>query len=369
MGAVSAAGNTPEALLNALYDHRDCFRVPRHFDSRGRRLGVIAALDGRSDASRGVALLELLRESWPWPEGLRACPMPLYLATTVGLIDELERAAAPEAVPDTSMRMLAEARRIFGASRGLLAAEACASGSRAVEWAAQAVIEGAEAAALAIGSDIAGEFVTAGFDALGALSPTVARPYSATRDGLTLGEAAAGVVLMRDELAERLGLPELGRVMGWGASCDAAHITAPDASGIHLAEAIRRALEAGRCPASGLAGIVGHGTGTVYNDAAELAGLSRALGETDGGPLFSLKGTVGHTLGATGVLQLITGLLAVKQGRWPGANYLAAADTVMPEAAGRLGRAARPVTGRRFLSIAIGFGGLNNVLLAEGRRP
>ena len=199
---------------------------------------------------------------------------------------------------------------------------------------------------------------------MGALSSGAARPYAADRDGLTLGEAAAWVVVMRDDLAEELSLPELGRVLAWGASCDAAHVTAPDTEARQLERAIRLALTGGK--SENLAGIVGHGTGTVYNDAAEVAALRRIFPGPAAPPLLSVKGVTGHTLGATGLVQVIAGLSALESGVWPGAECGAAelmADARPFAAARALGGEARD-----FLSLTVGFGGLNDCILIRGGR-
>ncbi len=362
-GCVSAAGMTPGAVGAALLQDAECFSLPTHFDSKGRRLGVVHALDGDcpGGVSRARKLLELLRENWTWPAAFAARRLPLFCATTVGAVDLLERAADGEAVPDTSLQLADDAEDIFHAApRRLLVAEACASGARALEAAAFAVRSGATDAALVLGADIVSEFVTSGFTALGACSASVARPYAADRDGLTLGEAAAGVILARESLARRLDLPVLGRICGWGASCDGAHITAPDLSGRYLAEACRAALENACWQPSDVDMIAGHGTGTVYNDLAEAVALNTVF---DGArPLFTVKGKIGHTLGATGVLQVLAGLEMAKVQRTPGAGY---AEPVMTEAAARLERQPREVAVHRFVSVNVGFGGLNNVLAVE----
>ena len=201
--------------------------------------------------------------------------------------------------------------------------------------------------------------MTSGFASLGALSASAARPYDAERDGLTLGEAAAAVAVTSPEAAERYGFRPLGRIAGWGESCDAAHITAPDLSGRHLAGAIRRALESAGNPA--IAGVVGHGTGTRYNDEAEINALHTVFGG-NAPPLFSLKGNLGHTLGATGVIQAAVAAELLKLRRMPPQAGLrtpaAGAEKMVSGEVRLLGAGA-------ILSLNVGFGGLNSALIVE----
>ena len=164
---------------------------------------------------------------------------------------------------------------------------------------------------------------------------------------------------MSPEAAERHGFTPLGRIIGWGESCDAAHITAPDLSGRHLAGAIRRALEAAGNPA--VSGVIGHGTGTRYNDEAEINALHTVFGGNVP-PLFSLKGNLGHTLGATGVIPSVVAAELLKLHRMPPQAGL---RTPAPGAEKMVSGAARPLGAGAILSLNVGFGGLNSALIVE----
>ncbi len=286
------------------------FSRPAHFDAHGIPQGVIHELDGKP-LSRAFRLLELL------PHPPRA---PLFLATTVGAIDLLEQGKKL----DCCKELYRYALDRFGLEEGGIVSGACASGQLAVALAAEYVASGRSEQAVVLGCDISSEFVTSGFASLGALSASgVCRPYDDARDGLLLGEAA-GWILVSSQRARC-------RIAGWGQSADAGHATAPDCSGRYLAMAGSRALAmAGRNPGEvGL--IAGHGTGTRYNDAAELAAFGRIFGDNLP-PLFSVKKEYGHTLGATGVLQVIAAA-----GRGPGIS----------------------------MSFNAGFGGVNSAIVLE----
>ena len=337
--AVTPLGISVEQNCDALFLGRTAFREARHFDARGRKLGIDPELD-EGCGSRAVRLLEKLRSALKFaiPVGTR-----FFLSTTVGAVDLLERGENG----DTAALLLNAAERIFGLQNGILVSAACASGQTAVALAARQLAAGYCRHALVVGCDVTSEFVTTGFAALGAVSPGVCRPYDAHRDGLTLGESAAALLLGTSGEA-------MGRILGAAESCDAAHITAPDLDGVQLRRAIRSALGE-RHPG----GVIGHGTGTVYNDLAEVSALNAVFPETPP-PLFSLKGNLGHTLGATGVLQLALGIELSKRRLLPPQAGL---ETPMAGAnvSTATGRLASPL----LVSLNVGFGGLNSAVVME----
>ena len=339
--AVTPLGSTVRDNCDALLAGRSCFAPPRHFDSRGRLLGVDPELDGGSEPSRMERLLSKLAGSlgFPIPAGTR-----LFAATTVGTIDLLEQGREI----DTAQEFLRLAERIFHTPGGTLVSAACASGQTAAALAMRELRYGLCRRALVIGADIASEFVTTGFAALGALSHTVCRPYDRDRDGLTLGEGAAALLLSSEG-------PGCGRLAAAAENCDAAHITSPDLSGGQLAAVCRQVLSGGDPPGA----VIGHGTGTVYNDQAEVAALGTVF---PGGmpPLFSLKGNLGHTLGATGVLQLALGLEFARRRLLP-----PQAGLVSPMPGADVSNKSRSLEKGRILSLNVGFGGLNSAVVLE----
>lgn len=337
--AVTPLASTIRENCDALLEGKTGFAQPRHFDSKGRLLGVDFELDG-TGSSRMERLLCKLAASLDFtiPAGTR-----LFAATTVGAIDLLEQGNEV----DTVQEFLHLAERIFNISDGTLVSAACASGQTAAALAMRELRLGLCRHALVIGADITSEFVTAGFGALGALSHTVSRPYDRDRDGLTLGEGAAALLLSCEG-------PGSGRLTAAAENCDAAHITSPDLSGGQLAAVCREALGTARPGA-----VIGHGTGTVYNDQAEIAALQTVF-SGDMPPLFSLKGNLGHTLGATGVLQIALGLEFARRRVLPPQAGLVSA---IPGA--NVSNLPRPLETGRLLSLNVGFGGLNSAVAVE----
>lgn len=341
----TALGEGTEPNFTALLAKQTSFTPPRHFDAKGRALAVCHDLDGRRTPgrSRAEALLASLRQQLP-----DRLPERLYLATTVGAIDLLEKDGS---AIETSRALLDLAKRLFAARQTWLVAAACSSGQCAITAAAAAIRLGQCQDALVIGCDITSEFVTAGFASLGALTATAPRPYSLDRDGMALGEAAAAVILTARPEQPR------GRISSWGETCDATHITAPDRSGKWLGKACQTAL-AGRSPAA----VIGHGTGTVYNDEAELNALAALAPAVALPPLFSLKANLGHTLGATGVIQTIIATAILKHRQLPPQAGLTIPD---PKAAAAVSAFPVAIGGGGILSINAGFGGINHALLVE----
>lgn len=203
----------------------------------------------------------------------------------------------------------AVARRIGIAGPVLVICSVCASGALAIAEAAEMVERGLVDLAIAAGFDPLEPFVAAGFDSLGALTD-VPRPFRAGRRGLALGEGAAAVVLARPAALTR---SPRGKVLGWGRSADAHHLTAPDPTGAGVALAIERALARAGLSREAVSAVNAHGTGTPFNDAMESAALTRVFGSGAGGiPVYTLKGNIGHTLGAAGAIEAVASFAAME---------------------------------------------------------
>ena len=192
---------------------------------------------------------------------------------------------------------------------------ACAAGAHAIGTATRLIQHGDADAVITGGAEAALTPLTrAAFAAMSALSPTgVSRPFDARRDGFVLAEGAAVLVLEDEQAARARGARILGVVRGYGTTGDAHHLTAPDAGGNGGAKAIKAALrDAGISPAE-VAYVNAHGTSTTLNDRSETAALKRALGEFAGRiPVSSTKSAIGHTLGASGAIEAVAMLLALR---------------------------------------------------------
>ena len=190
-------------------------------------------------------------------------------------------------------------------------ATACSSSAGAIIKAAEMIKAGLVDAAVVGGIDIASDTTLIGFSALEAVSSEITNPFSKNRHGITLGDGAAFFVLTREPVVEcpRSGCIETTsttvRLLGWGESADAYHMTSPDPSGAGAEKAIRRALENSGISTSDVGYINLHGTGTKFNDSMEAKAVAAVLGE-DGAaqvPVSTTKPVTGHTLGAAAALE------------------------------------------------------------------
>lgn len=246
-------------------------------------------------------------------------------------------------------------------------ATACASSTHAIGMAFHMVRSGMASAAVAGGHEAP---LTFGFlrawDSLRVVSPEGCRPFSADRDGMTLGEGAAMLILEPLEDALRRGARVYAEVVGFGMSADAHHITQPRAGGAALAisRALQDARQAGVEDAAARVGYINaHGTGTLANDAIEAEAIHSALGEeAQQAPVGSTKSSTGHSIGAAGAIEAVATVLALRRSLLPHTARLTQADPAL--GLDVLVHEPRPLNPERDLALSnsLAFGGLNAVL-------
>jgi 3-oxoacyl-[acyl-carrier-protein] synthase II len=176
---------------------------------------------------------------------------------------------------------------------------------------------GAEAAICELG--------VGGFCALRALSTRndepqrASRPFDANRDGFVIAEGAGVLVIEELEHARRRGAPILCELAGYGRTCDAFHMTAPDETGGGAARGMRLAVEDAGRSVSEVDYINAHGTSTELNDKGETLAIKLALGEENARKvtISSTKSMTGHLLGAAGAIESIACVMAIRDGRIP----------------------------------------------------
>jgi 3-oxoacyl-[acyl-carrier-protein] synthase II len=193
---------------------------------------------------------------------------------------------------------------------------ACAAGADAIGTAARMIRAGEADAVVAGGSESALTPLARGaFAAMGATSESgISRPFDARRDGFVMGEGAGVLVLEAEEAAQSREAPVLGEVVGYGASADAHHLTAPQPEGTGAARAIERALQDAGIGPDDLDYVNAHGTSTPLNDRSETEALKTALGEAaERVPVSSTKSAIGHLLGGAGAVEAIATLLALRE--------------------------------------------------------
>ena len=239
---------------------------------------------------------------------------------------------------------------------------ACSAGALAIATAAGLIEDDELDVALAGGADSLSRLTLNGFGALLLLDPDGCRPFDAARAGISLGEGAAMLVIEAEETARARGARILARLTGWGASCDASHPTAPDPQGGGATAAMQQALERGGLSPSDIGFVLAHGTGTPDNDVMEARALRRVF---DGAvpPFASVKRFFGHTLAASGAIQAVAAVQALREQAAPANLGFENSD---PEIGLRPAREFQSRPLQQVLSNSFGFGG-NNVALVFGR--
>jgi len=147
---------------------------------------------------------------------------------------------------------------------------------------------------------------------------TASRPFDATRDGFVMGEGSAAVILEELEHARKRGARIYAEAVGYGATADAHHLTAPAPGGEGAQRAMRRAMADAGVTAAGVQYINAHGTSTPPNDLNESLAIKSVFGDAAKGlNVSSTKGATGHMLGAAGAVEFLLCALTVQQGRIP----------------------------------------------------
>jgi 3-oxoacyl-[acyl-carrier-protein] synthase II len=209
-------------------------------------------------------------------------------------------------------------------------------------------------------------FGLAGFGAMKALSrrnddpEAASRPFDRDRDGFVIAEGSAMLILESEEHAKARGAEILCELAGFGETCDAHHITSPHPEGAGGAMAIQGALESAGVDAGDVGYYNAHGTSTKYNDSAETLALKRVFGDAIP-PVSSTKSMTGHLLGASGAVEAIACIMAVRDSVLPpNINY----ETPDPECdINIVANEARTADVAVAMSNSLGFGGHNATIL------
>jgi len=370
--AVTALGPSLDTLWPALLEGRSAIGpIATRFSTESlsfHEAACIPDLDSLSPPkqSRTVELLNRCLE------GLPALPSQTFVIWTgvKGDAEYVETLSGSDATPREAFthpwlpehyrRQVCE-RLGLQTEDGLELNAACASSTIGLALGAQMIALGERDTVLVCAADLASRFTFTGFSVLKALSPTRCRPFDAYRDGLSLGDGAAAVLLGREEALRSHGLPVLGRLTGWGIANDANHITGPARDGCGLIAAIQRALDEAQLSPDALGAFCAHGTGTPYNDAMELTALESVFGERRF-PLFSIKGAIGHTLGAGGAIEVGVCLKALAERCVPPTTGL---EHPEPRAEGRACGKTQDFPNGAILTTNSGFGGINAALILE----
>ncbi len=361
---------TPEELTQKVAAEVKDFDPLKHFDERQismlDRIAQFAVVAAREAIAQSAITFDM--------------PLSVRTATIVGvgvggqtthddsfrrIYRENKARVFPLTIPKLMVNASASQVSMHCGLRGpaFVVASACASATHAIGLAFHMVRSGQVDCAVTGGAEACITFGTLrGWEAMRVMAPDTCRPFSKDRRGMILGEGAAMLVLEPLERAQARGAQILGEIVGFGMSADAADLTAPDLSG--MTRAMEGALTDAQLAARDIQYINAHGTGTTANDQAETQALHQVFG-TQAGKLAvsSTKSMVGHALGASGALEMVATLLALR-------------DSVVPPTIGYLGpdpacdldyvpNEARAMTIDAALSNSFAFGGLNAVLAVK----
>ncbi len=275
--------------------------------------------------------------------------------------------SAPMMIPSMAASHIAIATGARGPN--FCIASACATGASAIGEAWEMIRRGDTKAVIAGASEAAlVPFALASFDRTGGLSrrnhepERASRPFDAQRDGFVFGEGAGALVLEELEYALSRGAPVLAEVIGYGASADATHISAPSEGGSGAALAMARAIQKAGLRPEEVDYINAHGTSTVLNDEAETEAIKKVFGGYAYWlPISSTKSMTGHLLGAAGAVEAIVCVMTIRKGIiHPTINY----EYPDPECdLDYVPNQARPNPVKVALSNSFGLGGHNACLL------
>jgi 3-oxoacyl-[acyl-carrier-protein] synthase II len=234
---------------------------------------------------------------------------------------------------------------------------ACSSSANAIMMGARLIRNNQLQRVLVGGSDALTRFTINGFNALEILSATGCKPFDKNRNGLTIGEGAAVLILEAEEVAP----PDkvICEVTGYANVNEAFHATASSAEGLGAILAMTKAMESASLKNSDIAYINAHGTGTEINDLSEGTAIEKVFGNWL--PMVSsTKAFTGHTLGAAGAVEAVFSALALKyQIALPGLNF----SDPMPEVNLRPVQKVTPMPVGHVMSNSFGFGGSNTTLI------
>jgi 3-oxoacyl-[acyl-carrier-protein] synthase II len=249
------------------------------------------------------------------------------VGSTLGESPALERlaaarrrgdAAAPERAhafcasgPAALLAPIAAEHRITGPM--LVVPTACAAGNYAIGYALERVRRGEADVMLAGGTEPFSQTLHIGFSRMKLVAADCCRPFDRGRQGLLVSEGAGFIVLEAYERARRRNAAIYGEIIGYGTSCDAYHVTAPEPEGRGAALALRRALDDARVAPADIDYINAHGTGTRANDLAETRAIKRVFAGAAGGvPVSSIKSMIGHTMGAAAAIEAVACALVLE---------------------------------------------------------
>jgi 3-oxoacyl-[acyl-carrier-protein] synthase II len=393
LGMINALGLDKESAFSAIIDGKCGINTIESFDTEKHGVSIageikdfdpLSVLDAKEakKADRFIQLglkaaLEAMDDA-KIPEDVDMERFGVASASGIGGLPNIEknsvvcatrgpRRISPFFIPSSLVNMLGGFISIYQGLKGpnLSSVTACAAGTHAIGEAAKSIMVGTADKMLVVGAESAiCEVGIGGFAAMKALSTrnddpqTASRPFDTDRDGFVMGEGAAALVLESYEDAVARGATIYGELIGFGESGDANHITTPTMDG--PLRAMKGAYKMAGEPKVDY--VNAHGTSTPINDKNETAALKELFGGKENcPPVSSVKGQVGHCLGAAGAIEAVVCLMAMRDGVLPPTiNYTTPDENCDLD---YIPNEARKAEINVAMSNSFGFGGTNGVVI------
>jgi len=393
LGMINALGLDKESAFAGIMEGKCGIKTIESFDTEGQSVTIageitnfdpLTVLDGKEakKADRFIQLgLAAAKEAMAdanFSEDVDRERFGVASASGIGGLPNIEknsvvcanrgpRRISPFFIPSSLVNMLGGFVSIYQGLKGpnLASVTACAAGTHAINEAAKSIMVGTADKMLVVGAEsaICGVGV-GGFAAMKALSTrnddpkTSSRPFDADRDGFVMGEGAGSIVLESYDDAIARGATIYGEIIGFGESGDANHITTPTQDG--PLRAMKGAYKMAGEPKIDY--INAHGTSTPVNDKNETAGIKELLGGKENcPPVSSIKGQIGHCLGAAGTIEAVVSLMAMRDGMLPPTiNYTTPDENCDLD---YVTTGARKADINVVMSNSFGFGGTNGVVI------
>ena len=338
MGVVCAVGDNVEQLAMSLQKKRCGLKKPVFLETAHNHLPVGEVAHSNSELEAEAGYAGISRTSLLGLSAVRQAvgqafgnpgEMPQRVAfingTTVGGMDMAEngfldyfagKGCCPPGAHDCGTSTANIARALGRMVYTSTLSTACSSGANAIIAGAEMLKLGLVDAVIAGGTEALSAFHMGGFKSLMIYDNELCRPFDVSRQGLNLGEGAAYIVLERLERAEERGAEILALLAGYANRCDAYHQTASSPAGAGAASAMTEALESASMKPAEIDYINAHGTATPNNDASECEAIRTVFGKLRPA-VTSTKTYTGHTTSASGAIESVISIIALREGFIP----------------------------------------------------
>ena len=351
MGVVAPNGITRDEFIENTFAGKVGIKPITKFDATDTGISVAGQVDGfdykervgregrRMDLFAQYSVhtaLEAVEQAGITPENTRGEDMGVIFGTGIGGLSTIQkqilkmgkrgpRAVSPLFVPEIIPNMGAGniAIRLGAKNTCMTIVTACSTATNSIGEAFRQIKEGRAEVMITGGAEAPIDTIgIAGFASLTALSKEsdplkASTPFDENRSGFVLGEGAAALVLESYDHAKARGAKILAEVVGYGSTCDAYHITAPDPTGDGAARALKQAMDEAGITPDQVGYLNAHGTATHANDVGEAKAINLAFGTDSDLQVSSTKSMTGHLLGAAGAVEAVATVAALQRGELP----------------------------------------------------